>query len=102
MTTKKLLKLEGIVKPILEESFLARNDDFYLYGQVIAALCPECEEIPLYSALIDHLHYGLPNIKSVERVRRKLQAKYPELESERAKQRRAKEESAYVEYAKIG
>jgi hypothetical protein len=43
---------------------------------------------------------NVPNIKSVERARRKIQEKHPELASERAKRRRAEEQQTYVQYGR--
>ena len=99
MTSNKLKKLEDIVKPILEESVAARNDDFYLYNEVIRELHPELLAAFLSEALVLHKEMGLPNYESVTRVRRKLQAEHPHLASERTRQRRLKECKEYQEYA---
>ena len=101
MTTKKLLKLEDIVKPILEESNASRNDDFYLYYKVLEKLNPAVNDFTLSTVLISHNDLNMPSYESVSRVRRKLQSKYPELASERVKKRRMKEIETYKEYAKI-
>lgn len=99
MTVNKLKKLEKVIKPILEECPQARNDDFILYAKVIKEYDPELLEVSAKRFLISHNALGVPNLKSIERVRRKLQEKYPELESDRAKEKRAKEEQAYYNYA---
>lgn len=101
MTTKKLLKLEDIVKPILEESIAARNDDFYLYYKVLEVINPRVNDFCLSTVLISHNDLNMPSYESVSRVRRKIQAKCPELASERVKKRRMKEIETYKEYAKI-
>lgn len=100
MTSLKLKKLEEIVLPILERDEEARNDDFHLYSEVVAATHPEFLNVTFLDALRCHKVLGLPNYESVTRVRRKLQEKHPELESERAKKHRKKEEAEYREYAK--
>ena len=99
MKCDKLLKLEEIIKPILEKSISARNDDFYLYYEVIKVLNAEVEWNTLGTVLKGHKELGLPNYESVTRVRRKLQATYPELESERTRNRRLRECKEYKEYA---
>lgn len=101
MTAKKLIKLEQIVKPILERSITARNDDFFLYSEVIKEFKPELSDVPLLQALRCHNELGLPNYDSVARARRKVQEKNPELESERTRRRRLKEAEEYKEYARI-
>ena len=100
MTTNKLKNLEKVVKPILENKPITRNDDFLLYAEVIRAYNPDLLEASTRTFLIAHNTLNVPNIKSVERVRRKIQEKHPELESERAKKKRAKEQATYIEYSK--
>lgn len=99
MTSKKLKKLEDVVRPILENDVRARNDDFYLYNEVIGVVCPILQNALLCDALTLHKQMGLPNYESVTRVRRRLQAKYPWLESERMRKRRLKEAEEYKAYA---
>lgn len=98
MSKKYLIKLETIVTEILEDNILARNDDYVLYIEVCRKLYPETLNLPFLSAMLNHNEL-LPNIKSVERARRKAQERRPDLESERAKKKREKEQAAYVEYA---
>lgn len=100
MTVEKLRKLENIIKPILERQPQTRNDDYLLYAEIIRAYNPDLLEIPTKAFLFGHIELNLPNIKSVERARRKVQEKHPELASERAKKKRAEEEQMYREYAK--
>ena len=101
MTVEKLYRLEDIVKPILEKSEEARNDDFYLYSEVLWELCPHALTVSAATLLRNNKALGVPSYKSVERVRRRIQAKCPELESERAiKKRKKEEEVVYKEYAK--
>ena len=100
MTVKKLNKLEKVIKPILENQPQTRNDDFLLYAEVIRKYNPDLLEISTKEFLFEHNTLNGPNIKSVERVRRKGQEKFPELASERAKRKRAEEQQAYINYAK--
>ena len=98
MTSQRLKKLEDIVKPILEESPLARNDDMYLYGEVIGVLNPAANDANVLEIMRYYKAYGLPPLISVGRVRRKIQEKCPELASDRQLRRRQQE--VYKEYAK--
>ena len=99
MTVKKLKELEKVIKPILEEYPQAREDDYILYAEVIKQYNPTLLGISAGDFLVLHNTYNIPNIKSIERTRRKVQEKHPELASERAKKKRAKEEQAYINYA---
>ena len=98
MNAKKLRRLEDIVKPILEESPLAREDDMYLYGEVIGVLNPAANDANVLEIMRFYKSYGLPPLISVGRVRRRIQEKCPELAGE--KKRRKMQEEEYKEYAK--
>lgn len=100
MTVEKLKKLENVIKPILEEQPQTREDDFLLYAEVIKEYKPELLNLSARTFLVGHNELNVPNIKSVERARRKVQEKHPELASERAKMRRAIEQQAYVQYGR--
>ena len=100
MTTEKLLKQEDIVKPILEEYPETRDDDFLLYAAVIEKCRPDLQNLSVIDFLTMHKDLYCPSYESVSRVRRRLQNKYPELASERAKARRSKQEAEYRAYAK--
>ena len=100
MTVKKLKKLEDMIKPILKEQPQTREDDFLLYAEIIKACNPKLLQISARTLLICHNELNVPNIKSVERARRKIQEKYPELASERTKRKRAEEKGAYNTYSK--
>ena len=99
MTVEKLKKLEEVIKPILEYCPQAREDDFVLYAEVIRSYNPALLKISTKDFLLGHNALKVPNIKSIERARRKIQEKYPELASERAKRKRAEEEASYISYA---
>lgn len=100
MTVEKLRKLEEVIKPILEEQPQTREDDFLLYAEVIRVYNPALLLISTKRFLLSHNALKVPNIKSVERARRKIQEKFPELASERAKRKRAEEQASYISYAK--
>jgi hypothetical protein len=100
MTVEKLRDLEKVIKPILEEKPQTRDDDYLLYAEIIAKYVPKALEYPARTFLMYHNELKIPNIKSVERARRKVQERYPELASERAKRKRAIEQQTYVEYGR--
>lgn len=99
MTVEKLRKLEEVIKPILEYCPQAREDDFILYAEVIRAYNPALLNLSTKTFLLSHNVLKVPNIKSVERARRKVQEKYPELATERAKRKRAEEQANYIAYS---
>lgn len=99
MAVNKLRKLEAVIKPILEEKPQTREDDFLLYAEVIKAYDPELLEVTAKLFLIKHNALNVPNIKSIERVRRKVQEKHPELARERVKRKRAEEQAKYIAYS---
>lgn len=99
MTVEKLRNIEKTVKTILEEQPETRGDDFLLYWAVIKRFNSDLLSLPIGGVLLHHIELGVPNIKSVERARRKAQRKHPELLSEEKKKKRAEEEQAYIEYA---
>lgn len=95
----KLPKLEEVVKEVLEESIEARNDNFKLVLKVYKKL-----DIPVQfqfmDLMLEHSKYKLPSFESVERARRKIIEKHPELaEYEEIKQLREVQEDEYIQYA---
>ena len=100
MTVEKLKKLENVIKPILENQPQTREDDFLLYAEVIKEYRPDLLSVSAQQFLLWHKELKVPNIKSVERARRKVQEKHPELATERAKRRRATEQEAYMQYGR--
>lgn len=98
MEVKKLKSLEKVIKPILEDNPPTREDDLLLYAEVLRRYDPTLLGLSVRDFLLDTPN--VPNMKTVERVRRKLQAKFPRLASEKAKRKRAKEQATYISYAK--
>ena len=101
MTVNKLIKQEEIIKPILEQHPETRGDDFLLYAEVIREYRPELAELSVIHFFVAHKDLYCPSYESVSRVRRRLQAKYPELCSDAAKERRAKQEAEYKTYSTL-
>lgn len=102
MTVEKLRTIENDVKLILEEHPETRGDDYLLYLEVLKQFNSDLLDMPIGGVLKHHDVLGVPNIKSIERARRKAQEKHPELLSEEKKKKRAEEEKAYIEYALEG
>lgn len=99
MTVEKLRNLEKVVKPILEQCPKAREDDYLLYAEVLRVYNPELLKFSINFFLRAHNKMKAPNIKSVERARRKVQEKFPELATERSKRKRAEEQASYISYS---
>ena len=95
----KLNTIEKMVLEVLEQSPLARADDYVLMWLVCEKTKPELSEKPFADVLYNHYAWGLPNWESVTRCRRKIQAKRPDLVAPETARKRRKEEKVYREYA---
>jgi hypothetical protein len=100
MKTSDLKTVEARVYNLLFENSKLRGDDYLLYAEYINRYFPRLAAQPLHEALIKHYERGLPSFEGVTRARRKVQRKHPELCSKRAAAGRAKQEAAYLEYAR--
>lgn len=98
MTTAQLIGQEAMVLEVLQEVEAARSNDYVLFAEILYRFYPEVANAPFYDAL---MFQRIPCYESITRVRRKVQRKYPEYESERAKKRRAKQELEYRAYAEV-
>lgn len=99
---KKLKTMENVVFSVLTDRPEARTDDFLLMYYVCEKLCPiALQKLPLGMALLSHKEHKIPNWKSVERCRRRLQRKFPELVSKEIISKRSKEEMRYRAYSKV-
>ena len=96
----KLYTIEAVVLEVLEECVQARSDDNCLMNGVCRKLCPDLLDCGLGFALWNWKRLGLPNWKSVERCRRKIQRKRPDLKFSVTAEIRAQEEAEYREYAR--
>ena len=94
MTVKKLKKLEDVIKPILKEQPQTREDDFLLYAEIIKVYNPKLLQISARTFFICHKELKIPNIKSIERARRKIQNERQDL---RATEKVEKERILLVE-----
>ena len=98
----KLIKLEPIVKEVLEENPEAREDDFVLITEVVNRVEPAVGHLQFNVVMLGHKTMKLPTLESITRCRRKLQNQYEELQSTKYLQKlRAKQEEEYREYARI-
>lgn len=106
--SKKLYQLrqvKKIVTAILEEDKKARNDDRYLYMQVIKRfekiLGLYALDYPLEMFLTDSMFKDFPCFETVRRSRQRVQAKRPDLASDkRIEQLRNEQEQDYRTFAK--
>lgn len=89
------------VKQILEKYPLTRNSDDLLYATLCSEINPSVAGMPFYYVMQHRKEFKFPNIKSVERCRRKLQNKYPELAaSKEVKDFRDENEQKFREFVK--
>lgn len=96
----KLQTIENIVLELLETYPSTRKDDYILMYFVCQKMCKKALSYPFGSALLDHQELKLPNWKSIERARRKIQRKRPDLVDDKTAIIRCEEEQAYIEYAR--
>lgn len=98
---KRLKTIEGRVKDILLHNEKARDDDMTLYVCVCRSCVPDIATLPFETVMLNYKSFGVPNLESVGRARRKLQEKHPELiGSARVQKLRAEQEKVYRQYAK--
>ena len=96
----KLQTIENDVLIALKNNPETREDDYLLMLAVCEMRDFDRINYPFWEVIKDHKFNGLPNWKSIERARRKLQRKYPELKSPIATMIRAAEEEEYKEYSR--
>ena len=97
---KKFFDTEKKVKSILEKYPATRKDDWFLlmtYWHLYA---------PAGISYMEYYHhawkYNAPSYKNIERCRRKIQEKYPELKDEKTSDARFEESMKYEQYALNG
>lgn len=97
----KLANIEEKVRGVLERFPMTRNSDDLLY----ATICMEIDEsgagMPFWYVLQHRTEFGFPAYKSVERYRRMMQKKFPELAaSDEVEGFRAAKEQEFIAYAR--
>ena len=97
---KKLKTTEKQVQDVLERFPQTRNSDDLLYATVCMEIDSHAAVMPFWYVLQHRTELGLPNIKSVERSRRKIVAARPELAgNDETEGFRKLEEEKYKAYA---
>lgn len=98
----KLEKIEDLVKKILEEYPDSRTSDDVLVFRVYKEINEDAMVRELFcEVLLNRKQYNLPSYKSIERCRRKIFAKYPELKPKKVTEFREQKEEEYREYSRI-
>lgn len=93
----KLKKLESEIYLILKEIPITRGDDHLLYTAYWSKTKPEVSFIDFWK---NYKKYGASGYASVERCRRKLQAKFPELQESKSREKRFELVKEYEDYAR--
>ena len=100
MKIKKLIKLDKIVKEILEVEPLAREDDNYLIMLVVQQMEPELAGTTFANVMINAKSKGI-SFESITRARRKVQQRYPHLIDSKTENARQAEQLEYMEYSNM-
>ena len=95
----KLKTIEKAVLEALEDAPETRDDDFILLLEVCKRTDANIRGKRFAYAMKHHRALKIPNWKSVERARRKIQAERPDLISPEAAKKRHKAIDTYKEYA---
>ena len=96
----KLKHIETTVRYILETEPATRNDDNLLYIKACLFYNSSVDKFPFGTVFTNARMFDIPSYKSIERARRKLQAKYEHLKSSQTmKEYRAEEELRYKAFA---
>jgi hypothetical protein len=98
---RDLRRIQEIVEQCLRNCKETRSSDRYLYYIVLNELDPSLLGHSVRTFLIDDIELGYPKFDSISRIRRKLQAKYPELRAvEVVEDMRNKRKDEFEKYAK--
>lgn len=94
----KLYKIEDIVYDILKECPKARSNDNYLMLKVVEVINPMLLHVSYETALLQEK--PVVSFKTVERCRRKVQQKWPELKAtDKVQEARSEYQNIFTEYA---
>lgn len=91
-------KTEDLVYEILLENKDAREDDYILIAEYYYRLNPEIVNLKFNYVFLAHKELNLPSFKSIERARRKVQARHPEVVNIKTKLKREQLKEKYKEY----
>ena len=95
-------KIERMVEQILRDIPSTRDDDYELITECYSRTCPSVLDMPFRYVFLGHKTLHIPNFKTIERARRNIQSKYPELVSAKTKNKRKNLENKYKNYYKKG
>ena len=93
----RIKEVEPLVREALIEHPITRDDNFHLYGVVLAHYIDV--NMPLVEVFARHTELKIPSLETITRCRRKIQEREPELASQRAMEAREREEIEHEEYA---
>ena len=97
----ELKRTTDIVKAVLEEVPGTRNSDDFLYCKVCERISQIGINLPFWKVLMNRKDYGLPSFETVVRIRRKIQAKHPELCANlKVSSERLNREQVFIDYAR--
>ncbi len=94
---ERIKNVQPLVYKALAEKPETRKDDFLLVLEVFKNFIPAYARFE--TVLLYHKQLGIPSFASIIRIRRKLQKKYPELETVNTAEMRASAEREYKAYA---
>lgn len=98
---RDLYTIQDMVKDILIKDEKARNSDDYLYHVVCGNINKDVLALPFGHVLTNFQSYNIPCFESVSRVRRKVQAQYPDLKAaEVVTKGRAETEMEYIDWSR--
>lgn len=98
---RDMRKIQEIVEQCLRNCKETRSSDRYLYYVVLNDLDPSLLSHSVRTFLKDGIELGYPKFDSISRIRRKLQAKYPELRAvDVVEDMRAQRKEDFEKYAK--
>lgn len=93
----RIQKVQPLVYKALTDNPETRTDDFILVLEVLKNFITG--EMRLETVLEHHAELGIPSFASILRIRRRLQAQYPELTNQATAEMRAEAEKDYRAYA---
>lgn len=97
---KDIIRVEVLVKEVLEKIPATRKDDFLLMVNVYDKISPNICELPFALVMCEHKKYRLPAFETISRIRRKLQADHKELRpDEEMIKNRTNKQSDFINYA---
>ena len=91
-------KIERMVEQILRDIPSTRDDDYELITECYSRTCPSVLDMPFRYVFLGHKTLHIPNFKTIERARRNIQSKYPELVSSKNRDQNRNYHNNYYHY----